>query len=265
MPNTQDGWIGGSKYDDYMGRWSRKLAPKFVSWLKIAAGAHWLDVGCGTGALTEAICMNADPASVVGCDPSAAFVEYARKQSKNKRASFVVAGAGSLPKRPEGYNCVSSLLALNFFPDHSVAVSEMRDLVQPGGIVSACVWDYAGKMEFLRYFWDAVVAENPGARDQDEGVRFPICNTGSLTQLFEAAGLAHVMCEAIDIPTKFESFENYWRPLLAGTGPAAAYVASLDESRRDALARSLKKKLPTNDDGVLALVARAWAVRGIVV
>jgi len=250
-------------YEDFMGRWSRRLAPKFVSWLGIPSGAHWLDVGCGTGALTEAICIHANPASVLGCDPSAPFVEYANRQSQHKRASFVVAGVGSLPKRSNGYSCVTSLLALNFFPDHAASVREMRSLVQPGGIVSACVWDYAGKMEFLRHFWDVVVAEDPRARDQDEGVRFPICDPEALTQLLGAAGLVEVTCKAIDIPTKFESFDDYWRPLLAGTGPAASYVASLDESRRYALARKLEQKLPESEEGAIALVARAWAVRGI--
>jgi len=117
-------------------------------------------------------------------------------------------------------------------------------------------------MEFLRYFWDVVVEEDPGASDQDEGVRFPICNRASLTKLFNTAGLIDVVCEAIDIPTKFSSFDDYWQPLLAGTGPAAAYVASLDESRRDALAYMLNQKLPQNDEETISLVARAWAVRG---
>jgi len=262
MPNTQDGWIGGAKYEDFMGRWSRKLAPEFVAWLKIPYGAHWLDVGCGTGALTEAICLHADPGSVVGCDPSEAFVVYAKQQSRDNRASFVAAGTGSLPTRVGGYNSVTSLLALNFFPDHVAAVKEMRSLVQPGGVVSACVWDYAGKMEFLRYFWDAVVAENPSTRDQDEGVRFPICNRASLTKLFNTAGLIDVVCEAIDIPTKFSSFDDYWQPLLAGTGPAANYVASLDQNRQEELARILKQKLSLKKDGTIDLIARAWSVRG---
>lgn len=264
MGDTKDGWTGGEKYEDFMGRWSRQLAPGFVRWLGIPAGSHWLDVGCGTGALTESICMYADPASVLGCDPSAPFVNYAKQRFQHERASFIVAGVGSLPKRADGYSCVSSLFALNFFPDQVASVEEMQSVAQPGGVVSACVWDYAGKMEFLRYFWDAVVAEDSRASDQDEGVRFPICNSRSLVQLFDEAGLIGVACEAIDIPTTFRSFHDYWLPFLAGTGPAAAYVASLDESRRDALARALEQKLPQNEERAISLVARAWAVRGTV-
>lgn len=96
-----------------------RLAPLFVSWLRIPAGAHWLDVGCGTGALTNAICAHARPASVLGCDPAEPFVAYARRCSRGRRASFAVAGAGGLPGRADGYGSATSLLALNFLPDPS--------------------------------------------------------------------------------------------------------------------------------------------------
>src|SRR5262245_44248913 len=109
-----------------MGRWSRSLAPRFVSWLAVRPTAHWLDVGCGTGALADAICTGADPATVVACDPSAPFVEYARRRQPDPRVSFVVAGVGKLPTRPGGFDSVASLLALNFFPEPEAAIHEMR-------------------------------------------------------------------------------------------------------------------------------------------
>src|SRR6185503_18700591 len=112
MAPIRDAWSAGSAYEDFMGRWSRPLARRFVSWLNLPRGVHWLDVGCGTGALTSAICSDADPASVLGCDPAEAFVEYARKYSGDERTSFAVAGVGSLPRRADGFGSVSSLLAL---------------------------------------------------------------------------------------------------------------------------------------------------------
>ena len=78
MEQGADRWAAGSKYEDFMGRWSRRLAPHFVARLEIPTGTHWLEVGCGTGALTKAICRHADPASATGCDPAGSFIEYAR-------------------------------------------------------------------------------------------------------------------------------------------------------------------------------------------
>ena len=245
-----------------MGRWSRRLAPKFVAWLRMPAGLHWLDVGCGTGAFTNAICDHADPASVLGCDPAEPFIEYARTTSRDARITFVVAGAGGLPARANGYGSISSLLALNFFPDPAAAVDEVRSLAARRGTVSACVWDYAGGMEFLSCFWDVAAALDPGAQGLDEGVRFPLCRPDALAELFRAGGLRDVRCEPIEIPTRFASFDDYWRPLLGGTGPAPTYVTSLDADRRAAMAKRLERALPRGPGGAIALTARAWAVRG---
>ena len=77
-----------------------------------------------------------------------------------------------------------------------------------------------------------------------------------------AGGLRDVLCEPIEIPTVFSSFEDYWRPLLGGTGPAPSYVASLDADQRAALAKELEQALPRGPGEKIALTARAWAVRG---
>ena len=262
MPDVRDRWTAAATYEDFMGRWSRRLAPHFVSWLQVPAGVHWLDVGCGTGALTLAICRHANPASVLGCDPAAPFVEYARGSSQDARASFVVAGTGRLPGRPDGFGSVTSLLALNFFPDPEGALREMRSLTAPRGAVSACVWDYGSGMELLRRFWDAAAAVDSTARALDEGERFPLCRPDALADLFRASGLRDVRCEPMEIPTVFASFDDYWRPLLGGTGPAPSYVSSLDVDLREALARRLEQALPRGPGETITLAARAWAVRG---
>ena len=203
-----------------MGRWSRELAPKFVSWLQLPASVHWLDVGCGTGALTDAICKMADPASVVGCDPSEPFVQYAREHHSDERSSFGIAGAGALPTRPGGFESVTSSLALNFFPEPESAIEEMSRIAGSGAKVSACVWDYAGRMGFLRYFWDVALSMDPSVRKLDEGKRFPICRPEALSELFRKAGLRDVCCDPIEIATEFANFNEYWTPFLGGPGPA---------------------------------------------
>ena len=247
-----------------MGRWSRLLAPRFVAWLPVRPAANWLDVGCGTGALADAICGGAEPASVVACDPSEPFIEYARRSQAGPRVSFVVAGVGQLPTRPGGFDSVTSLLALNFFPKPEAAIDEMRRITAANGLVSACVWDYAGRMEFLRRFWDSVAAVDPGAAELDEGRRFPICRPDALERLFRDAGVAEVVSDSIEILTRFATFAELWRPFLGGTGPAPSYVASLDVPHREALATQLERSLPREPDGAISLVARAWVVRGVV-
>jgi SAM-dependent methyltransferase len=262
MTDTSDSWAVASTYENFMGRWSCRLASQFVSWLRIPSGVHWLDVGCGTGSLANAICSDAAPASVVGCDPAEPFIKFARDRSGDARISFVAAGVGNLPRRPGGYGSVTSLLALNFFTDAATAVQEMRSLAAPQGTVSACVWDYGGRMEFLRYFWDAAATVDSRARALDEGKRFPLCHPSPLRRLFRSEGLADIFFDAIEIPTRFANFHDYWQPFLGGTGPGPSYVASLDPERRATLSRRLEEMLPRAVDGTIALIARAWAIRG---
>ena len=263
MAELSDKWTAGATYEDFMGRWSRLLAPRFVSWLSVRPTANWLDVGCGTGALADAICVGADPASVVACDPSEPFIEYARQRQVDPRISFVVAGIGQLPTRPGGFDSVTSLLALNFFPKPEASIDEMRRITAVHGLVSACVWDYAGRMEFLRCFWDSIAAVDASAAELDEGHRFPICRPSALESLFREGGLADVVCESIEIPTRFSTFAEFWKPFLGGTGPAPSYLATLESPQREALATRLERSLPREPDGTISLVAKAWVVRGV--
>jgi ubiquinone/menaquinone biosynthesis C-methylase UbiE len=259
-----DQWARPTAYEQFMGRWSRRLAPRFLQWLQPPPGGHWLDVGCGTGALTAAICARTEPASVLGCDPSEPFIKYAREQVSDPRVRFVVARAPGLPERDGGYDHITSLLALNFMPDPGQAVQQMATLMSgPGAQVSACVWDYGEQMQMLDRFWRTAATVDHRAREHSEARRFPLCKPTALERVFRDAGLRRVRVEPLWLRTVFAGFEDFWQPLLAGDGPAPAYVASLDDARQDALARRLQQALPGGTHGRISLLARAWAVRGM--
>jgi SAM-dependent methyltransferase len=257
-----DVWAAGDFYEPYVGRWSRLVARTFLEWLAVAEGKDWLDVGCGTGALTQTILDQARPQSVRGVDPSPGFLQYATSRVGSGRARFDVGDARSLPVGTAAVDAAVSGLVLNFVPEPPRAVAEMARVVRPGGVVAAYVWDYAGKMELMRYFWDAAVALDPAAADLDEGRRFPVCQPPALTGLFAQAGLRDVDVRAIDVATRFRDFDDYWSPFLGGQGPAPGYAMSLDDARRGGLRDRIRSRLPIDPDGAIPLIARAWAVRG---
>lgn len=263
-PNpTSDKWIEGATYEPYVGRWSRPVAREFLNWINVPAGARWLDVGCGTGALSQTILQTADPHDVKGIDPSAAFVAYAREHVVDARVSFEVGNAQDLLLESSQFDAVVAGLVLNFIPDKSKALSEMARVVKSGGTIAAYVWDYADQMQMMRVFWDAVIALHPAMLEHDEGRRFPLCHPDALQALFESAGLAQVETRSIDIRTCFHDFDDYWSPFLGGVGPAPAYVMSLSEQDRIALRDNIRARLPEAADGSIDLNARAWAVRGV--
>lgn len=255
-------WASGDAYEPYVGRWSRLVAREFLTWLDAAPGARWADVGCGTGALTEAILSTTTPAQVHAVDRSFSYALYARRRVADPRADFLVADAQWLPQPPQRVDAAVSGLVLNFVPQPAVAVAEMARIVRAGGLVAAYVWDYAGQMQLMRYFWDAAVALDPGAADLDEGRRFPLCEPVALESLFRGAALHAVESRAIDVPTRYRDFDDYWRPFLGGQGPAPGYAMSLTEERRTVLRERIRAALPIATDGSIDLIARAWAVRG---
>jgi SAM-dependent methyltransferase len=255
-------WASGAAYEAYVGRWSWLVAREFLTWLDVPVRSCWLDVGCGTGALSQTILDLAAPSGVKGIDRSAGFVAFVRDQVQDERAQYEVGDAQALPIETGVYDAVVSGLALNFVPQPGHAVTEMARAAKPQGVVAAYVWDYAGKMQLMRHFWNAAAVLDPAAYDLDEGRRFPICQPDPLHQLFEGAGLGQVEVRAIEIATDFRDFDDYWAPFLGGQGPAPGYARSLSDERRAALRERIRAGLPFAADGSIHLVARAWAVRG---
>jgi trans-aconitate methyltransferase len=262
-PQLTEEWSSGAAYEAYIGRWSRVVAHQFVTWLGVGSGLRWLDVGCGTGALTAAALELTDPAEVLGIDASAAYAEEARRRVADRRATFEWRDAASIETAAR-FDLAVSGLVINFLPDQAAVVGAMGRAAMPGGVVAAYVWDYAHRMELLRYFWNAVVRLDESAGQLDEAVRFPICEPAALAALWADVGLESVETTAIDAETRFADFDDYWSPFLGGQGPGPGYVRGLEPAGQAALREAIRATLPIAADGSISLIARAWAVQGIV-
>jgi ubiquinone/menaquinone biosynthesis C-methylase UbiE len=259
---TNDNWTAGNLYEGYMGRWSRRVAREFINWLALPAGSGWLDVGCGTGALSQTILELSEPIRIKGIDRSEGFVNFARERVQDDRVRFEVGDAEALMDENGSFDAVACGLVLNFIPHPEHALAEMKRVTKNYGVVAVYVWDYADGMQFIRHFFDAAIALDPKAIEHDEGPRFPICRPDALRQLFESTGLKNVEVRPIEVPTVFRDFNDYWSPFLAGVGPAPSYAMSLSEEHRAALRERIRAGLPVNADGSIPLSARAWAAQG---
>jgi SAM-dependent methyltransferase len=249
-------------YERFMGRWSRRLAPGCIAFAAVRDGDRILDVGSGTGALAGALASALPSSAVVGVDPSAAFVAHASATAGTDRVRFEVGDAQALRFEDASFDQAMSMLVLNFVPDHARAVGQMRRVTRPGGVVSACVWDYGGGMEMLRLFWDEAVALDPAAAPRDER-HMKLAGEGELAALWKQCGLLGCEATALVIEQPFGSFADYWEPFLQGAGPAGAHVASLaDGERRRLEARLRARLLGPGPDRAFTLEARAWCVRG---
>jgi trans-aconitate methyltransferase len=259
-----EAWDSGHAYEQYVGRWSRRVAAEFLRWLALPQGLAWADIGCGTGVLAASILTSCEPSLVHGIDSSAGFVSQVQQHISDQRARFEHGDATRLPWDSDVYDAAVSGLVLNFVRDHQAMVREMMRVTKPGGSVAGYVWDYAGGMQMMRHFWDAAIAVTPNDAKLDQAERFPLCQPEPLRALFEGMGLKSVMVRAIDIPTVFQSFDDYWHPFLGRTGAAPTYLAGVDGDVRDRIRQYLKTCLPATHDGRIELSARAWAVQGVV-
>jgi SAM-dependent methyltransferase len=257
-----DGWNAGDSYEVYMGRWSREVAPRFLDWLGAPLGRDWLDIGCGTGALSAAVLARCQPRSLVSIDPSEAFIETARARLPDAPAAFRVGDAQALPVENGSRDVIVSALVLNFVPDRAKALAEMRRVARTGATIGFYLWDYpGGGVEFIHAFWGAAVALNPAAAELSEDRRFPFCTPDDLARLASGAGLREIEVTSIEVPTVFQGFDDFWQPFTFGTGPAPGYCMALPQDVRQRLREELRERLAPGAGSSICLNARAWALK----
>jgi len=253
-------------YEQFMGRWSGRLAGPFIDFVGVRDGDRVLDVGCGTGSLTLAVATRANVATATGIDLSEAYIAFARGRADDSRIAFDTGDACALPYEDGAFDCVMSMLVLNFVPDAVTAVAEMVRVARPGGRIAAATWDLRGGLLMFRMFWDIAAvldaeAENARARNYSA----PLTRPGELANAWTGIGLRDVVQDQVTIRMDFDSFDDYWRPLLGKTGPAGAYIAGLTEARREVLISRLRAAYESGDpDGPRSFAATAWVCRGSV-
>jgi SAM-dependent methyltransferase len=262
--DRHDGWHAGDGYEAYMGRWSRKVAPLFLDWISVPSGCDWLEVGCGTGALSAAVLTEGKPRSLIAIDPSQAFIATARSRLPDRRAEFRVGHAEALPVEDGTCDVVVSALVLNFVPDRTKSLAEMRRVARSRATVAFYVWDYpSGGMEMMRAFWSTAAALDPSAAELSEDRRFPFCTADSLTHLAREADLRGIVVRAIEVSTQFQNFDDFWLPFTLGTGPAPGYCMALAPEARQRLKDTLRLRLTADAGGRICLNARAWSLKAV--
>jgi SAM-dependent methyltransferase len=229
----------GDAYDAFMGRYSRPLAVVFADASGVASGQTALDVGCGPGALTGALVERLGARSVSAFDPSPPFV--ASCAARHPGVDVRLGRAESIPFDDRAFDCALAQLVLHFVSDPDLVAQELGRVVVPGGIVSACVWDFAAEMEMLRQFWDAALAVDPDAPDEARTMRFG--RPGEIVDLFAAAGFEDLVESTLTVSSTYESFDELWLGFLAGIGPAGSYCLALPEEGRGALRNELFTRL----------------------
>lgn len=246
-------------YEQFMGRWSRPLGDAFLRWLSPAANMQWLDIGCGTGIFTRVIADTCSPAAVIGVDCATAQIEHACQSVGGRHIEFRVADAQHLPFLDASFDVVASALAINFVPDRSRALSEMRRVARPEGLVAGCVWDFASQLSPswpVRLGMSRLGVEAPPVTGAEDS------SLDALTSMFRRAGLQDVAAIPIEVTASFAGFDEVWRSQTPGYAPITKAIARMPDVTRARLRDVIRAELPALPGGSIAFRARANAIRG---
>jgi len=256
MPEVKITFDAADDYERYMGRWSRAIGEKFLSWLDAPKGARWLDVGCGTGAFSELILRHGAQQSLTGIDPSPEQIAYAKKQLRD--LTFKVADSMELPFGQSEFDVVASALVIHFIPDRARAFAEMHRVLRPGGLIAGYTWKRNAAANFAPYAPMLRAARSLGG----EPMSSPLVPEGTpegMRATLAAAGFTDIVVTEIDVTRTFASFDEYWEIQTMPFSPSGKTVAKLTDAQRAKLREAMREKLPAAADGSVTYAATAMA------
>jgi SAM-dependent methyltransferase len=247
--------VGAEQYDQFMGRYSTPLAPRFADFAGVTAGQRVLDVGCGPGALTGELARRLGADAVCAVDPSESFAAAVAERYPEVRIER--APAEQLPFDSRRFDAALAQLVVHFMADPVRGLGEMLRVTRGGGVVASCVWDHAGGRGPLGVFWEAARELDADVEDESE---LPGAREGHLGELLRAAGASEVRETALSVDVEHPTFEDWWDPFLLGVGPAGKYVKQLDATQQARLRDICRERLAR---APFVVSARTWAARGL--
>ena len=248
-------------YDRLMGRWSQRLAPRFLAFAGTEPGERIIEMGCGTGSLTFAIPDGA--ASVTAIDLSPIYVQAARARNTSPKITIEQGDGQALRFPGNSFDRALTMLVLQFMPDPVAALRELARVTRPDGTVAAAVWDTFGGMPAQRMLWDTAAALDPeAARLRARAMTRPAAIPGGLARAFAEAGLVEIRGTELQIRMEFQNFEDYWEPFAAGEGSLGDYVAALGAEALTRLRQNTRDAyLSGARDGPRSFASVAFACR----
>ena len=245
----------GDAYDRFMGRYSTQLASEFADFAGVAAPQRALDVGAGTGALTDELVRRLGAENVAAAEPSGDYAATLR--GKFPGLDVREAPAEELPWEDASFDAALAQLVVVFLNDAPVAVRELARVTRHGGVVATCMWEVEG-VEMMNALNEIRRRLTPGG----PGLMTDLRDEASLRKLFEEAGLHDVETTRIEVSVEYETVDELWEPAIHVGGPGGPAVDSFTPEQL-VQGRAIFEEALGNPAGSYSLKGRAAAVRGV--
>lgn len=128
-----------SQYDRRWEFYIKATLHETLKRLNIEPTEKLLDIGCGTGALLQAISLKHPSVDLIGIDISVEMLRVATNKHM-KRCSLVTGNARHLPFRPNSFDVVVSCNALHYVRKPEECLLEIARVLKPRGRILITDW-----------------------------------------------------------------------------------------------------------------------------
>lgn len=209
-----------------------------------------IDVGSGTGTLALAALRRWRHAEVVATDAAAGMLDYGRRRAEGAgltsdgRLSFVVAAADELPVPSGSFDVAVSSFVLQLVPERLAALTEIRRVLRPGGLLAYVTWldrdsrePFRAAEEFDEAVYDLEVDE---PEESDEQIAGDVRSARAAADELRRAGFirASARDETLVYDWTMESYLDYKLAYDERT-----LLSTLSEAQRRDLERNVRARL----------------------
>jgi len=227
------------------------IAHDLIELAELRPGEQVVDVGCGTGVVTRLAAERIGDGGAAGVDINPGMLRAARDVAGERVIEWHEASAEALPLGDATFDVALCQMALQFFPDKSGALREMRRVVRPGGRI---VLNVPGPTPPPLAVLEQALRRHigPAAGDFVASV-FSLYDTDEVRTLLEGAGFTDVQARSERKTLSLPPAENFLWQYVYST-PIADSASRLDEDARAELQREVVTGWePFSEDDALVL------------